>query len=150
MNINDEEIVNLFFDVGRLNLSYSEKIYGKENPYRGQSRCLLYLDRNGSINQKDLAEQLSVRPSSVSDILSKLEQKELIQKTPSETDKRITLITLTDKGREEVKRIRKDRAKTHTEMLTDLTETEKENFFIILQKIKNFYRSKEERTQKND
>lgn len=150
MNINDEEIVELFFDVGRLNLSYSEMNYGNVNPYKGQSRCLLYLDRNGSINQKDLAEQLSIRPSSVSDILSKLEQKGFIQKTPSDTDKRITIITLTDKGTEEVKRIRKDRAKAHKEMLTDLSESDKESFYAILQKIKNFYLTKEKETPKND
>lgn len=149
MNINDEEIVELFFDVGRLNLSYSESKYGNVNPYKGQSRCLLFLDRNGSINQKDLAEQLSVRQSSVSDILSKLEQKGFIKKTPSDKDKRITLISLTDKGKEEVVRIRKDRAKAHSEMLTDLNEKEKESFFTILQKIKNFYLSKEEEKQKN-
>lgn len=144
MNIQDETIVELFFDVGRLNRSYSERVYGNANPYKGQLRCLLFLASVGEASQKELAQLLSVRQSSASDILSKLEQKGLTKKITSKEDKRVSLISLTEKGLQEVEKIRKDRAKVHSEMLTDLNETEKENLFLALQKIKRYYLSKKE------
>lgn len=143
MNVKDEEVVELFFDVTRLNRRHSERVYGSMNPFRGQYRCLFILDDVGTINQKDLAALLSVRPASVSEILSKLEQKDLITRTPCAHDKRISFISLTAKGVEETRRIRKDRARAHSEMLLNLTTEEKEQMFIVLQKIKDFYVSKE-------
>lgn len=150
MKVKDEEVVELFFDVTRLNRRHSERVYGRVNPFRGQYRCLFILDDAGTINQKDLAALLSVRPASVSEILSKLEQKGFITRTPCAHDKRISYISLTDKGIEETKRIRKDRARAHSEMLTNLTEEEKEHMLIGLQKIKEFYVSKETGESKND
>ena len=40
VDLTDEAIVELFFDVGRLNRRYSELMYGRLNPFRGQYRCL--------------------------------------------------------------------------------------------------------------
>lgn len=150
MKVKDEEVVELFFDVTRLNRRHSERVYGSVNPFRGQYRCLFILDDAGTVNQKDLAALLSVRPASVSEILSKLEQKDLITRTTCAHDKRISYISLTDKGIEETKRIRKDRARAHSEMLLNLTEEEKEHMLIALQKIKEFYVSKEKGESKND
>ena len=144
MRLSDEAIVELFFDVGRLNRSYSERVYGCTNPYKGQLRCLLFLAEAGEVSQKELAEQLSVRQSSASDILSKLEKKGLTRRIPSETDRRVSLISLTEQGVQEAERIRKSRARVHSEMLTDLNETEKEQLYLALQKIKQYYLSKKE------
>lgn len=145
MDLKNEDIVELFFDVNRLNRRFSEKFYGSMTPFKGQYRCLFALDSVGSINQKDLAELLSIRPTSVSEILLKLEQKQLIKRVTSDKDKRISLVSLTDKGIKEVHKIRKDRARVHSEMLSDLTEDEKTYLFIALQKMKNYYISKEEK-----
>lgn len=150
MKVKNEEVVELFFDVIRLNRRHSERVYGSVNPFRGQYRCLFILDDAGTISQKDLATLLSVRPASVSEILSKLEQKDLITRTPCVHDKRISYISLTAKGKEETKRIRKDRAKAHSEMLLNLSEEEKEQMLIALQKIKEFYVSKEKGVSSND
>ena len=85
-----------------------------------------------------------MRQSSASDILSKLEKKGLTRRIPSETDRRVSLISLTEQGVQEAERIRKSRARVHSEMLTDLNETEKEQFYLALQKIKQYYLSKKE------
>lgn len=143
MKLKDEDIVQLFFDVTTLNRRYSEKNYGRLNPFKGQYRCLFVLDEVGTINQKDLSALLLIRPTSVSEILVKLELKELIKRTTSEKDNRVSMISLTEKGTEEVKKIRKERAITHSEMLSDLTDDEKSALFIALQKIKNYYTTKE-------
>lgn len=149
MNLKDEDIVELFFDVERLNRRYSEKKYGSINPYKGQMRCLLFLDLYGPATQKELTEKLGIRQASVSDIVSKLEKKGHIIKKVSESDKRISYISLTELGKESVKKIKKLNAETQSEMLSDLNDEEKENFYNVLKKIRNFYVLKKE-SEKNE
>ena len=67
-----------------------------------QTHALLYLihetpDRE--VNQRDLEEFLHVRPSTVNGIVERLEQKELLTRTPSRTDGRRRSLTLTERGR---------------------------------------------------
>lgn len=139
MNFKNEEIVELFFEVTKLNRRYSETHYKNMNPFKGQYRCLLVLESAGTVNQKYLASLLHIRPTSVSEILLKLEQKGLIGRVPSEKDKRVSLVSLTEEGVKAARRTRKDRAKAHCEMVSDLTEEEKSHLYIALEKIKNHY-----------
>lgn len=143
MELQDETIVELLFEVNRLNRRHSELVYGRLNPFRGQYRCLFVLSDVGEINQKALSALLSVRPASVSELLLKLEQKQLIRRTTSTEDNRVSLVSLTEQGREEVLKIRKARAKAHREMLAELTPEEKTAFFAALQKIKQHYTAEE-------
>ena len=143
MDIEDESVVELFFDVTRLNRRYSEMTYGRLNPFRGQYRCLFVLEEVGTINQKDLSALLAVRPASVSELLLNLEQKKLVKRITSEEDNRVSLVSLTELGRDEVKKIQKKRAQAHSEMLSGLTLEEKKGLFTALQKMKAFYTAKE-------
>lgn len=70
------------------------------NPYRGQGRVLKLLKMQPEISQRDLLELLDMRPQSLGDLLRKLEQKGYITRTPSEEDKRVMIIRLTEKGKE--------------------------------------------------
>lgn len=135
----DEEIVELFFDISRLNHQFSQAQSLSANPFRGQYRCLLALAASGTISQKDLAGILSIRPATVSEMLFRMEQKGWILRTPSDKDKRICLVSLTEEGRIQEEKIRKDRARFHSNMLSELTESDKEHFAIALQKIKAYY-----------
>lgn len=135
----DEEIVELFFDVSRLNHQYSKMQPQNTDPFHGQHRCLSVLDTAGIVNQKNLAQALSIRPASVSEILTRMEQKGWILRRPSDKDKRVTLVSLTEEGRTQADQLRKDRARYHSNMLSGLTTDEKEQFSAALQKIKTYY-----------
>ncbi|MDR1205383.1 MAG: MarR family transcriptional regulator [Peptococcaceae bacterium] len=71
------------------------------NPYRGQGRILKLLKLKPEITQKELSDLLDMRPQSLGDLLKKLEQKGYITRTPSESDKRVMIIRLTEKGANE-------------------------------------------------
>lgn len=66
----------------------------------GKQRVLKVLHDKDNITQSEIAEILDVRPSSVSEMLGKLEKNDLIVRKQDENDKRITRVQLTDKGRE--------------------------------------------------
>ncbi|MBZ2200270.1 MAG: MarR family transcriptional regulator [Lentilactobacillus hilgardii] len=73
-------------------------------PYqlRGQHRVLHVLAKEGSLIQSQLAEILDIRPSSLTELLSKLEDRGLINRTPDENDKRVTNVSLTDEGKKAI------------------------------------------------
>ena len=68
---------------------------------RGQGRILAMLKLRDGISTKDLAYMLGVAVSSLNELLSKLEKADYIMREPSEQDKRVMLVRLTDKGRDE-------------------------------------------------
>lgn len=139
VNMKDEEIIELFFEVNRLNLQWGKRQVKSLSPFRGQYRALSALEQTGAIPQKELARILEVRPASISEILLKLEHKGLVERIPDQKDKRITLVTLTNAGRMQAAKNRRERAKFHSSMLSDLTEEEKESFVRILKKIRHYY-----------
>ena len=66
---------------------------------RGQGRILAVLKLSDGISTKDLSYLLGVRISSLNESLSKLEKSDHVTREPSEQDKRVMLVKLTDKGR---------------------------------------------------
>lgn len=68
---------------------------------RGQGRILAFLKMKDGISTKDLSYLLGIRVSSLNELLAKLEKAEYIIREPSQTDKRVILIYLTEKGRQE-------------------------------------------------
>lgn len=70
------------------------------DPRRGQGRVLAILKLKPEISQKDLSYLLDMRPQSLGELLSKLEKSGYINRTPSETDRRVMNIKLTKEGSE--------------------------------------------------
>lgn len=66
---------------------------------RGQGRVLAMLKLQPEISTKDLSYLLGIKVASLNELLTKLEKGEYIVRKPSETDKRVMIIHLTDKGR---------------------------------------------------
>lgn len=67
----------------------------------GQGRILALLKMRDGITAKDLSFLLGLAASSMSELLSKLEKNGYIVREQSESDKRVTIIRLTEKGKQE-------------------------------------------------
>ncbi len=70
------------------------------DPRKGQGRILSILKMKPEISQKELSYLLEMRPQSMGELLTKLEKKGYISRTPSETDRRVLNIKLTKEGEE--------------------------------------------------
>lgn len=68
---------------------------------RGQGRILALLKLRDGISTKELSYLLGVSISSLNELLLKLEKGGYITREPSEQDRRVMLVKLTDKGRDE-------------------------------------------------
>lgn len=69
----------------------------------GQGRILAFLKIKDGISTKDLSYLLGIRVSSLNELLAKLEKGGYLYREPSEQDKRVMLIKLTEKGKSEEK-----------------------------------------------
>ena len=103
--------------------------------YREQSRLLLLIAENDGVIQRDLAEEMDVRPSSMTEMLTKMEQLGLILRTQDEKDQRVMHIFLTEQGKAAAAE-----SKSWNERLTDtlfegLTEEELGQMLCLTEKL---------------
>ncbi len=67
---------------------------------RGQGRILAMLKIQPEIATKELAYLLGIRQQSLNELLNKMEKKGYVERKPSENDRRVMIVHLTEKGKE--------------------------------------------------
>ena len=87
------------------------------------------------IRQKDIAENLGIRPSSLSEQIDALEADRYLERVANPEDKRSTLIVLTEKGKARAWEVQDDRRKAAEEFCSKLTEAEKDTLIALLDKL---------------
>ena len=106
---------------------------GTESPAVG--RVLDMLCDTDDMAQVSLAKALRIRPQSLSELLCRMEQKGLVCRAPSDTDKRQTLVRITDTGREKAAEMRGIHERAARALFAPLTDTEKETLAALLRKV---------------
>lgn len=140
--ISDEMIISLFFDIEKLDQRYMAK-HKNMALHGGQYHCILCLFYHGNMKQSRLAELMNVRSTSLSELLRKLAAKGLVEREPSAHDKRTFQVSLTPTGIELAQKYDLIRAKSHHIMVSRLSSEEKEQFYNLLEKIKQGYLEEE-------
>ena len=92
----------------------------------GQQRILMRLDSHGKTTQKELQDVLEISSGALSEILQKMEDSDLIQRTKSAEDKRQVDLVLTAKGRETARSVEAHYHRTLERMFECLTTEQKE------------------------
>lgn len=94
-----EQYVRLVWLERRCQLQNLKEFGPMANPHQGQGRVLALLKLKPEISQKELSMILDIRSQSLGELLAKLERSGYITRTPSEADRRVMLIRLTDAGK---------------------------------------------------
>ena len=100
----------------------------------GQGRILSILSERESITQKELQEMLRIQPGSMTEILTKLEEKGLVRRKKDEEDKRRCIIELTEDGQKSSDR-RKQQEEEQTRLFASLDDAEQEELKRLLGKL---------------
>lgn len=87
------------------------------------------------ISQRVLVDTLHFKPATVSEQLEILINQGLVEKHIDMMDKRISVVSLTNRGREEAKAMVHKREQDLEAMLMDLTPAEKDILYSLLQRI---------------
>lgn len=104
------------------------------DPFRGQGRVLALLKLQPEISQRELGYLLNMRTQSLGELLAKLERSGYIVRTPSQADRRVLNIRLTQEGEAAAERMA-EAQRTVENPLDFLAETEQAAFCEILDKI---------------
>ena len=91
-------------------------------------------DRKDS-NMSELAKNLKLTMSATTSIIDKMVELKLVKRHHSEDDRRIVLITLTGNGKILVSKISKDRLVVIREILSVLSDKEKQLYLGLIKKI---------------
>lgn len=97
-----------------------------------QQDAVLTLLARGPVSQKQIQEQLSIRPGSASELISKLESKALVTRQRDDTDRRRVVLTLTEQG-QIAARIHEERPKEA--LFSSLSPEEKTQLVQLLEKL---------------
>lgn len=106
------------------------------NSHHGGMLVHIGMDNNG-LTQKELAQKLCVRPSSITSMLDTLEREGLVCRRTDENDKRVKHIFLTDSGAALCNRFLKQLTKLNSAFFNGFTPEERTLFWSHVCKIKN-------------
>ena len=111
----------------------------KHNPHRGQGRVLALLKMKPEISQKELTYLLDMSKQSLAELLTKLEASGYITREPSEEDKRILVIKLSQEGAKVADHVIQPPTEM-SEILGCLTDDELKVFNESLERIISHYK----------
>jgi len=101
-----------------------------------RERILMILVKHETgMHQKELAEEMKIRPSSLSELIDKLEADRYVERNADPLDRRSTLITLTEKGKARAFEAEDIRQNMAEERFAVLNEEEKQTLLTLLEKI---------------
>ncbi len=106
----------------------------------GMSRerlLVLIADHPEGIRQKDLANEEGINASSTSEVVNRLEEDGYVVRTVDETDRRATLLHLTELGEARAAEIRDEKEAMLEELFSPLSMEEKETLAELLDKLNN-------------
>ena len=106
-----------------------------EGFHPGMGRPLEVLAENDNVSSRELAELLDIRPSSLTELLSRLESEGLVARTPDENDRRVSRVSLTEKGREQAEKIKAEHEQRKARASACFTDEEAEQFCALCERL---------------
>ena len=100
-----------------------------------QVRAIRVLDAHGGVRSKELAEHLRIAPRSATEVVDALEGKGLVSRSPDPTDRRASLVALTDRGHELSAEVRRLRGVESEKLFRQLSDTDRADLARILGKL---------------
>jgi MarR family 2-MHQ and catechol resistance regulon transcriptional repressor len=132
------DIVHMFIRINNLIIKHgnSNRLAGAHGLSQQQWTLLGVLHRNGqSMTMTELGKNLLVTKANMTGMIDRLERDGFVNRHPDQHDRRVTNVTLTDKGIEFMKDIEEPRNQFTEEMLSDFTQEERELLYEYLERV---------------
>ncbi|WP_461205270.1 MarR family winged helix-turn-helix transcriptional regulator [Clostridium sp. DL1XJH146] len=88
----------------KLGDSFNEKLVS-EGSTRVQWLVMYNLNIFDKINQRELADKMDLKASTIVRLIDRMEKEELVERTKDNEDRRVTYLSLTEKGQERIKKL---------------------------------------------
>jgi DNA-binding MarR family transcriptional regulator len=106
MESGPEQALEKLFALAAVTHQYMEQGLAARGLSRARATVLWHLHHRGPMTQRRLAEAIGVTPRNVTGLVDALEADGFAARSPHPTDRRATLVSLTDKGVEAVTGLR--------------------------------------------
>ena len=132
---NAENLYTALHRLGRQLHRSAHRMGHREDFYREQSRLLLLIFESEGVIQRDLAVDMDVRPSSMTEMLAKMERLGFVRREQDETDQRVMHIYLTEKGKTAAEESKKSDSQLTEKLFEGLTAEETEEMLRLTEKL---------------
>jgi DNA-binding MarR family transcriptional regulator len=119
-----EEVIKLEQQVNRFLRQHSPDAWMDLSLTTAQLKSLFFIDNEGITNFTKLAAALGVTSSNVTGIVDRLVEQELVSRKENPEDRRVLLLSVTEKGKTLLSSLRESRIKQMSEVLTHLSVEE--------------------------
>ena len=108
---------------------------GSRGVAHAQARLLKFVQEHDGCSLTAIVEELDIRPSSASELVSKLELQSYVRRETNAEDKRVTNIFITDAGKEHYATYAAARAKRDEEFFDGLSLEDQKELSTLLEKL---------------
>lgn len=109
----------------------------RKHRYRRETILPLLLDNEGGMRQNQIAEKLHASPSTLSEMLTRLENDGYIERCTDPADRRAAILTLTDSGRQRATELKDEADTLFSQLFDNLSQDEKTTLTTLLKKLVN-------------
>lgn len=129
--MNDRNVVDAMHRLELIRRMRIQTMLRGTDAHRGQGPILDYIETHPRCTQTEAAESLGVSPPSITCSVRRMENAGLIVKTTDEKDMRCTRLELTEKGRENHKKVKAAFRRLDGEMFEGISDEEKQKLIDL-------------------
>lgn len=128
-------IYELLNHIARVNFLRNHDVFEQYGLYPGQPRLLIALEKEDGQSQAALCHHLHIKPSTLTVMIRRMIKHDLVDKQSDATDKRMTRIYLTPKGRDLCTKLRHIHDVSNTLCTQHMTQEEQLIFKRLLRQV---------------
>jgi DNA-binding MarR family transcriptional regulator len=121
--------------LSRYSRTFFERRLADNNIGFTEHQIIMYLCKSDTVNQDTIAKHFMLDKGAVAKALSKLESKEIIQRTDNPNNKREKLISITPSGQSQIEYLTKELQEWHDVLFQGLSSEEINQFGRIISKM---------------
>lgn len=129
------DISNLLVQICKQRRNKSNALLAEADVHGGQDILLYHLSIKDGQTISELTEKMCIQYATISNMVNRMEARELIRKEKDGTDLRISRLYITDKGKHAYKHIAKIWKQMENQLSKNLSDKEQDTLKILLTKV---------------
>lgn len=97
--LDKDSLYFVFLELIRVHYQSTHALLDKIGVYPGQPPLLFILNKNNGLSQKEIADKLSIKPSTITVMLKRMESGNLVYRKQDSEDQRVSRVYITEEGK---------------------------------------------------
>lgn len=137
MNLIDLEILSKFKEISKRLLDLQKDVLSDTDIGIAEFKMLNILDVNEKFSQTNLSNCCNIDKPTISKLINKMYEQDLVKREEDKQDRRITYIKLSTKGKELLCKLREKVFKNYNKYFNFVSDNDKKAFIELLNRILN-------------